>query len=376
MYLFTRELLEGRGTRIGANPLLFELDRDEASDIDEEQDFRSWRRSCWARWPVADVGGPGVRAADLRIMVTCPPMLLTADEWLASLTDRGITVERPPVTQHVSRADLERLLPQCDGIIAGDEPLDRALLESAVPRLKVISRWGVGTDNVDFAAARDLGIEVRNTPAVFADEVADVAIGYAIMLTRHLHTIDAGVRAGSWPKPQVDRWPGRPSRSWASGRSGGGGETRHRDEHAGHRRDPFPQSQEAAAALGVQVVEVDALFDRADVLSLNCPLTPETRHLVNAERLARMPQGAFVVNVARGPVVDEPALVAALASGHLAGAALDVFEDEPLPADSPLRAMANVILGSHNASNTAEAVTRVNRLAIENLLTVLGLGTA
>src|SRR5262245_24042284 len=111
-------------------------------------------------------------------------MQRTADEWLGSLTSRGIEVELPPVTQHVSREDLERLLPECDGIIAGDEPLDRALLERAASRLRVISRWGVGMDNVDLEAAHELGIEVRNTPAVFADEVADVAIGYMIMLAR------------------------------------------------------------------------------------------------------------------------------------------------------------------------------------------------
>src|SRR5215207_3435289 len=114
-------------------------------------------------------------------MVTCPPMLRTSIEWLDSLTDRGIAVDCPAVTQHVSRADLERLLPQCDGIIAGDELLDRALLAAAVPRLRVISRWGVGMDNVDREAAEELGIVVSNTPAVFAEEVADVAIGYAIM---------------------------------------------------------------------------------------------------------------------------------------------------------------------------------------------------
>ncbi|HUQ42896.1 MAG TPA: phosphoglycerate dehydrogenase [Candidatus Limnocylindria bacterium] len=309
---------------------------------------------------------------DLRVMVTCPPMQLTADEWLTSLTDLGIEVEIPPVTQHVSRADLERLLPTCDGIIAGDEPLDRALLEMAVPRLRMISRWGVGIDNVDLEAARDLGIEVRNTPAVFADEVADVAIGYLIMLARHLHRIDAGVRAGGWPKPQGTSLAGRTLGVVGLGAIG----------RAVARRgfalgmdvvgfDPMPQAGAAAAELGVRVVAMDALFEQASVVSLNCPLTPETRGLVNAERLARMAPGSFVVNTARGPVVDEAALIESLRSGHIAGAALDVFEVEPLPSDSPLRDFENVILGSHNASNTAEAVSRVNRLAIDNLLAIL-----
>lgn len=309
---------------------------------------------------------------DLRIVVTCPPMQRTAEEWLPGLTERGIHVELPPVTQHVARADLERLLPLCDGIIAGDEPLDRALLSAAVPRLRVISRWGVGMDNVDHDAARDLGIVVRNTPAAFADEVADVAIGYAIMLARGLHTIDAGVRAGGWPKPRGVSLAGRTLGIIGLGAIG----------RAVARRglamgmsvvgtDPDPRAQAAAAAQGVSVFEVDEVFALAHVLSLNCPLTPENRHLLNARRMALMPPGAFVVNTGRGPLVDETALVAGLDSGLLSGAALDVFETEPVPADSPLRRLPNVILGSHNASNTLEAVQRVNKLAIENLLSVL-----
>jgi D-3-phosphoglycerate dehydrogenase len=310
--------------------------------------------------------------ADLRVVVTCPPMLLTSSEWLASLTERGIQVDLPPVKQHVARADLERLLPQCDGIIAGDEPLDRALLTAASPRLRVISRWGVGMDNVDHDAARELGIVVRNTPAAFAEEVADVAIGYAIMLARNLHTIDAGVRAGGWPKPQGVSLAGRTLGIVGLGAIG----------RAVARRglamgmsvvgsDPEPRAQAAAAELGVSVFTADEVFALAHVLSLNCPLTPENRHLVNARRISLMPPGALLVNTGRGPLVDETALVAALRSGHLAGAGLDVFESEPLPADSPLRTLPNVILGSHNASNTLEAVRRVNRLAIENLLAVL-----
>ena len=309
--------------------------------------------------------------ANLRVLVTCPPMQRTAAEWLPSLTDRGIEVELPPVTQHVSRADLERLLPTCDGIIAGDERLDGTLLGTA-PRLRVISRWGVGIDNVDLEAARALGIEVRNTPAAFAEEVADVAIGYAIMLARGLHAIDAGVRAGDWPKPQGVSLSGRTLGIIGLGAIG----------RAVARRgvamamrvvgtDPDPRAQAAAGELGVSVADVESVFDQAGVLSLNCPMTPENLHLVNADRLRRMPPGGLVVNTARGPLIDETALIDALRSGHLAGAALDVFETEPLPPDSPLRTFPNVILGSHNASNTIEAVRRVNRLAIENLLAVL-----
>jgi D-3-phosphoglycerate dehydrogenase len=310
--------------------------------------------------------------ADLRIVVTCPPMLRTSDEWLSSLTDRGIKVELPTVTQHVARGDLERLLPLCDGIIAGDEPLDRALLETAVPRLRVISRWGVGIDNVDVEAARDLGIEVRNTPAVFANEVADVAIGYMLMLTRHLHEIDAGVRSGTWPKPQGVSLAGRTLGVIGLGAIGRAVAKRGLAmEMTVVGIDPTPAAEAAAVEMGVQLVGLDQVFEQADVVSLNLPMSPSNRHLVNSERLGRMKPGSFLVNTARGPLVDEGALLVELRSGRIAGAALDVFEEEPLPAASPLREMPNVILGSHNASNTAEAVSRVNRLAINNALEVL-----
>jgi phosphoglycerate dehydrogenase-like enzyme len=133
----------------------------------------------------------------------------------------------------------------------------------------------------------------------------------------------------------------------------------------------MPQAEATAAELGVQLLGLDEVFAAADVLSLNLPMSPENRHLVNEARLGAMKPGSFLVNTARGPLVDEAALVEALESGHLAGAALDVFETEPLPAESRLRGLSNVILGSHNASNTIEAVRRVNRLAIDNLLAVL-----
>jgi D-3-phosphoglycerate dehydrogenase len=308
---------------------------------------------------------------DLRVMVTCPPMQQTAHEWLTSLTDRGIAVDLPPVTQHVSRADLERLLPECDGIIAGDERLDRPLLASA-PRLRVISRWGVGIDNVDLDAAQELGIEVRNTPAVFADEVADVAIGYMVMLTRRLHLIDADVRAGNWPKPQGVSLAGRTLGVIGLGAIG----------QAVAKRgmamgmivigiDPAPSAEAAAVELGVHLLGLDEVFEQADVLSLNLPMSAGNRHIASADRLGRMRPGSFLVNTSRGQLVDEATLITELQSGRLAGAALEVFETEPLPPDSPLRTLPNVILGSHNASNTAEAVTRVNRLAIDNLLSVL-----
>ena len=130
----------------------------------------------------------------------------------------------------------------------------------------------------------------------------------------------------------------------------------------------FEPNARRAAELGVQLVDLETLIADSDVVSLHCPLTEQNRHMIDTARLSQMRPGAYLLNTARGPLVDEAALIEAIQSGHLAGAALDVFEEEPLPTSSPLTDMENVILGSHNSSNTREAVARVNDLAIENVL--------
>jgi phosphoglycerate dehydrogenase-like enzyme len=308
---------------------------------------------------------------ELRVLVTCPPMQRTAHDWLDEFSSRGIEVELPAVVQQLTREELKGLLPAFDGMIAGDDPLDREVLTVA-PRLRVISRWGVGMDNVDIDAARDLGIRVTNTPAVFADEVADVVLGYLLMLSRRLHLIDQGVRTGSWPKLEGislrDRTLG------IVGLGAIGREVARRGISVGMRvvgYDANPHAQAIAGENGVEALEFEALLALADVVSLNCPLTESNRHMISSAALASMRPGAFLINTARGPLVDETALSKALASGRLGGAALDVFEEEPLPSSSPLRAYENVILGAHNASNTAEAVKRTNERAIANLLEAL-----
>jgi D-3-phosphoglycerate dehydrogenase len=309
---------------------------------------------------------------ELRVLVTCLPMQRTAGDWLPLLRDRGIEVVLPPVVQHIERAELLRLLPSFDGIIAGDDPLDAEVLAAAVPRLRVVSRWGVGLDSVDLGAARRLGITVTNTPAAFADEVADVALGYLLLLTRKLHEIDAGVRAGGWPKLQGRSFTGRELGLVGLGAIGRA--FARRGLALGMRvsgSDPSPDACREAEALGVRVGQLDEVLEQADVVSLHCPMTPENRHLLSRERLGRLRPGVLVINTARGPLVDEAALIDGLRSGAIGGAGLDVFEVEPLPADSELRRLPNVVLGTHNASNTAEAVARVNRLAIDNLLAAL-----
>ncbi len=291
------------------------------------------------------------------------------------LKDAGVEWDCPPIPgQQFSAEQLIPIIGNYDAMIAGDDYVTAEVLRAGLPRLKTVAKWGIGVDGIDLAAAADLGIAVTNTPGMFDDEVADVAFGYVLSLFRGLHQIDRAVRAGNWTKIE-----GHTPRGHILGIVGLGGTGRAmavRGQAVGFEvigSEPVAANAEQAAAMGVRVTSVDDVFSESDVVSLHCPLTPETRRLVSAQMLARMKPGAYLVNVARGPVVDEAALIAALERGHLAGAALDVFEVEPLPADSPLRRFDNVILGAHNGSNTAEAVARTSRQAVHNALTSLGL---
>jgi D-3-phosphoglycerate dehydrogenase len=190
-----------------------------------------------------------------------------------------------------------------------------------------------------------------------------------VMLARQLHRIDRSVRDGSWDKPQGISLRGRTLGIVGLGSIGRA--VALRGIAMGMRvigHEISAPTGERAAELGVQLVDFETLLVESDLVSLHCPLTDQNRHMIDAARLSRMRPGAFLVNTARGPLIDQAALVDALQSGHLAGAALDVFEEEPLPIASPLIRMESVILGSHNASNTREAVARVNELAIENVL--------
>jgi D-3-phosphoglycerate dehydrogenase len=303
-----------------------------------------------------------------RVLITCPQLQRTIHEHGATFDAAGIGIIVPPVVQQLSEAELIGLLPGVDGIIAGDDPLSDRVLQSA-DRLRIISKWGVGVDNIDLGAAAELGIRVTNTPGMFGDEVADVVIGYLILLARQLHRIDERVRTGEWAKIEGVSLAGR-----TIGVIGLGAIGRAVAERALALRMRVIGSEvsepNAAAAehLGVAVMPFGNLLREADVISLNCPLTAENRHMLDAAAIASMNRGAWIINTARGPLIDEAALVEALVAGQVGAAALDVFEVEPLPMDSPLRRLGNVILGSHNGSNTAEAVRRTSIKAIENLV--------
>lgn len=303
-----------------------------------------------------------------RVLITCRQMQNCIEDFREALESAGVELILPKVVQQLTEDELIATISDFDGMIAGDDPLTATVLEHA-RRMRIISKWGVGTDGIDLEAAERLGIAVTNTPGVFGEEVADVAMGYIVMLARQLHRMHTSIAEGGWWKHEGHSLSG--STLGVVGFGSIGQALARRATGFGMSvlaHDPVGGVLEPADALGVELLDLEDLFRRGEYLVVCCPLTPSNHHMVDAERLALMKPGGYLVNVARGPLVDEPALVRALESGHLAAAALDVFEDEPLAAEHPLRRFPQCVFGSHNGSNTREAVLRASARAVDNLL--------
>lgn len=311
-----------------------------------------------------------------KVLITCMHLQRHFEKFRSEYDALGVEAVLPPIPgQQFGADDMERLLPGMDCVIAGDDAINRAALAKARDKgLKAVIKWGIGTDGIDKVAARDLGLPVFNTPGVFGEEVADLALSYLLLLARGLHRMDASVRAGGWLKVEGRSLSGKTAGVVGLGSIGRA--IARRCAAFGLEVIGSDEQQIDAAALadaGATQVSFDTLLEKSDFVIVACNLTSENHHLFDERAFARMKAGAFLVNVARGQLVKEAALAEALKSGHLAGAGLDVFEVEPLPADSPLREMENCVFGTHNGSNTADAVHRVNRMTTDILFDTLGL---
>jgi glyoxylate reductase len=300
----------------------------------------------------------------------------------ARLSDPG-AVERLPAAGHdVAARDDPRPAPpgELRALAAGREgllclPADRidAELLDACPALRWVSNHAVGTDNIDLAAAAARGVAVANTPEVLNEATADLCVALALAAARRVAEGDRLVRSGGWTGFSTDLLLGLDLAGATAGLVGLGGVGRAvarrlvtgfgmRGLYAGRR--PRPDDERA---LGIARAPLDDLLREADVVTLHLPLTPETRGLIGPRELDLMRPGAVLVNVSRGPVVDEAALVTALRRGRIA-AGLDVFDDEPLPAGHALTALPNVVLTPHIASAGRGTRARMAGLAVDNLL--------
>ncbi len=265
-------------------------------------------------------------------------------------------------------------LANAEGVLGSNQlPMDAEVLASG-PRLRVVSNFGVGFDNVDLKAAQERGVLVCNTPGVLSDAVADLTLGLIVALARRLPEAERFVREGGWGTR-----PGLALGTDVRGKTLGiiglgriGIAVAERAQAFGMSivfHDVFSESPDEASFCSYR--ELDDLLAEADFVSLHVDLRPETHHLVSEREFGLMKPTAYLINTSRGPVVDQAALVAGLRSGELAGAALDVVEEEPLPADDPLTTLPNVILLPHIGSATVETRQAMLDLAIDNLLAAL-----
>jgi D-3-phosphoglycerate dehydrogenase / 2-oxoglutarate reductase len=273
-----------------------------------------------------------------------------------------------------SASDILDVAREADGVFVTYAKLPGELLRQ-FERCKVIGRFGLGVDNIDLKTAAELGIVVTYVPDYCLQEVSDHAMALLLALARKIPFSNALVQAGRWEMPAVV--PMRRLEGRTLGLVGFGNIPRRVAPKAmafGLRvvaYDPYAPA-DAARAAGIQVVEFEQLLAISDYVSLHAPLTPQTRGLFNADVFSKMKNGAYLINTARGPLIDEPALIAALDSGHLEGAALDVVATEPLSKDSRLLGRANVILTPHTAFYSVEALEELQTKCASDVARVLG----
>jgi (S)-sulfolactate dehydrogenase len=289
---------------------------------------------------------------------------------------RAVAAVRYDETLGGERARLLVLVPEIDALIVRNRTQVDGELLARAPRLQVVGRLGVGLDNIDVAACRARRIEVIPATGANAQAVAEFVIGAVMFLLRGAYAATDAVAAGAWPRSTLSG--GRETAGKTLGIVGFGGIGRlvaRLAQGLGMQvvaSDPLlPEGDAVWSEFGVGRRELDALLAEADAITLHVPLTPETRHLIDAGRIALMREGAVLINTARGGVVDEPALAAALRAGRLGGAALDVFEEEPLGAGSVLAGVPNLLLTPHIAGVTVESNRRVSELIAQKVVEAL-----
>jgi D-3-phosphoglycerate dehydrogenase len=308
------------------------------------------------------------------ILMTAPYMIPFMDRFKPVLETYGLDVIIPDVHERMEEADLLNYAGQFDGTICGDDRYTERVLRACSPRLKVISKWGTGVDSIDAEACSRYRIQLCRTLNAFTTSVADTVLGYMLAFARRQPWMDREMKSGRWEK-----LPGRSLSECTLGVIGLGniGKAVTRRARAFGMKvygtDIVDIDHVFVTETGIEMTSLHFLLSNSDFISVNCDLNSTSYHLISYDTLSLVKPNAVLINTARGPIVDEKALIEALQSKRLAGAALDVFEDEPLPLDSPLLKMDNVMLAPHNSNSSPAAWERVHWNTIRNLLDGLGI---
>jgi len=322
----------------------------------------------------------------MKVLITCPKLIQNLDKYGKLLEENNITYFAPRVIQQLPIEDLLKYVPEHDGWIAGDDPANREILTAGRKgKLRALVKWGVGIDNVDQDACKDLGVQFTNTPGVFGNEVADVAMGYLINLSRQLHVTDREVRKGKWLNIRGFSLTGKDALVIGFGDIGHNVVERLQAAKVNVSvYDPYYVETKEGQYFNkdrkivrtyerMKLVKLEEGLSNADIVIVTCELNNTSHHIINEKTLGLMKDNACMINVARGGLVDIKAVMNAMSNGKLKrGYAADVFEVEPYSTEFELMAYSNCMLGTHNASNTTEGVHRTSVKAISYMVAFLG----
>ncbi len=308
------------------------------------------------------------------VLMTAPYMIPFLDRFKPEFAKYGIDLIVPDVQERMEESDLLKYAGQFDGTICCDDRYTAKVIEACSPRLKIISKWGTGVDSIDAQVCSQFNVKLARTLNAFTTPVADTVLGYMLAFARRLPWMNSEMKNGKWEKI-----PGKTLSECTLGIIGlgniGKAVTR-RAKAFGMKilgNDVVDIDHVFISETGIEMTSLHFLLSNSDFVSINCDLTSSSYHLMNADTFALMKPTAVLINTARGPIVKEKDLVSALNSKQIGGAALDVFEHEPLPSDSPLLKMDNVMLAPHNSNSSPAAWERVHWNTIKNLVEGLGM---
>lgn len=308
------------------------------------------------------------------VLLTAPYMIPFVDRFKPVFDEYNIELIVPDVHERMEEEELLKYAGQFDGAICGDDRYTERVISACAPRLKVISKWGTGIDSIDASACSHHKIKIGRTLNAFTLPVADTVLGYMLAFARRQPWMDREMKNGQWEKIA-----GKSLSECTLGIIGLGniGKAVTRRAKAFGMKvygtDIIEIDPNFITDTGIEMTDLQSLLSNSDYVTINCDLNPTSHHLMNSDTFSLMKPNAVLINTARGPIVDEKALIAALQRGRISGAALDVFEHEPLPPDSLLLKMENVMLAPHNSNSSPAAWERVHWNTIRNLLEGLGL---
>lgn len=311
--------------------------------------------------------------SQFKVLISAPYLKNDIELFRDEIKSKGIDIDVYPVRERMEEDELLTCIDQYHGVVCGDDRFTERVIDAAT-NLKVIVKWGTGIDSINKVYANSKGIEVCNTLDAFTEPVSESVIAAVLSFARGLHASDQLMKAGHWQKV-----PGKTLFECSMGIIGFGkiGQSTAKKLNAFGMRiyanDTREISSEEFNGEYVNFVSKEELLQKCDFVATCTDLNSSSAHLMSSKEFTLMKEDAIFINMARGPLVDEPTLIEAIKSGQIAGAALDVFEDEPLPVESPLRSMNNVLLSSHNVNASPYHWNRVHRNSLNMLYEVLGI---